>query len=91
MRQLLTKGGGHSLPNLHTYLSEEKNCRLLVCLMRLALRSDIQLVGGGGGGGGGCQWRRVLVVVVSGQVVHLQGPQHMKVTRISSLVGVSQI
>ena len=54
--------------------------------MRLALRLDIQLVGGGGGGGGGCQWRRVLVVVVSGQVVHLQGPQHMKVTRISSLV-----
>ena len=40
--------------------------------MRLALRLDIQLVGEGGGGG--CQWRRVVVVVVSGQVVHLQGP-----------------
>ena len=51
--------------------------------MRLALRLDIQLVGEGGGG---CQWRRVVVLVVSGQVVHLQGPQHMKVTRISSLV-----
>ena len=45
----------------------------LVCLMRLALRLDIQL---GEEGGGGCQWRRGLMGGGggSGQVVHLQGP-----------------